>query len=151
MNKQNNTKSSMHQTNNENKLCGGILRNKVGRKANGGFTLVELIVVIVIMGILTAAILPTVTGYVASAREQVAESNQHMVEQAAHLYLTNWEMDNGASAGTTITASDLVNDGYLSELPDGEDYSVVIAKEANGRYSITVTPTVGAEPEEHAA
>ena len=37
----------------------------------GGFTLVELIVVIVIMGILTAAILPVVTGYVSTAREQL--------------------------------------------------------------------------------
>ena len=35
----------------------------------GGFTLVELIVVIVIMGILTAAILPVVTGYASTARE----------------------------------------------------------------------------------
>ena len=72
-----------------------------------GFTLVELIVVRVIMGILTAAILPMVTGYVATAKEKVEESNLHMVEQAARLYLTRWEMENGDADSTTITASEL--------------------------------------------
>ena len=105
----------------------------------GGFTLVELIVVIVIMGILTAAILPVVTGYVSTAREQVSNSNQHMVEQAARLYLTSWEMESGGAESASLTASNLVEKGYLSPLPEGEDYTVAITK-TDSRYDVTVTP-----------
>ena len=135
------TNTSMHQTN----------KRFRGKRGNAGFTLVELIVVIVIMGILTAAILPTVTGYVADARKKVEESNMHMVEQAAHLYLTNCEMEQGGSDSLTITAADLVNEGYLSALPEGENYTVTITKAENGRHynvEVAASQVSGSEGEE---
>lgn len=107
----------------------------------GGFTLVELIVVLVIMGILTAAIVPTVTGYIADAREKVDESNIRMVEQAAYLYLTDWEINGTGNAPTEMKVKDLVDAGYLSDI--GNDVSklkdaTITYTESDGRYSVEV-------------
>lgn len=48
---------------------------EAGRKAKKGFTLIELIVVLVIMAILAAAAIPTMMGYV-----EEAQASQHMAE-----------------------------------------------------------------------
>ena len=43
-------------------------------RSRGGFTLVELIVVLVILGVLTAFAVPALTGYIDSAKEKQAVS-----------------------------------------------------------------------------
>lgn len=56
------------------------MKKKKNRK---GFSLVELIVVLVIMAILAAALVPTLIGYIKQTRESNAKNEASMVVQAA--------------------------------------------------------------------
>ena len=117
-------------------------------QSKSGFTLVELIVVLVIMGILTATLVPTVTGYVGDAQEKVDASNLRMAEQAALLYLTDWEIDgkNATAIPDNFTVQDLVDAGYLSGADETlAEYEITYTAGENGKHSVAVT-----EPTENA-
>ena len=108
-----------------------------------GFTLVELIVVIAILGILAALIVPTVTGYITEAKKSTIAANEQMLAAATQLYITDTELK-----GTTInesflkaiTPSLLQSKGYLTKNPDDDKTTYTIQVDSqNGKYKVVVT------------
>ena len=70
------------------------------RKNVKGFTLVELIVVIAIIGVLTAILVPSILGYVKKANVSAANSNAKTVYNAAATAVTDCD-----AHGNTVFAS----------------------------------------------
>ena len=127
------------------------LINQQKQKSKKGFTLVELIVVIAILGILAALVVPSVSGYIKKAQDATNEANAQMLYSAAQLYVTDQEAAGKTIAAGEITAGALFDNGYIQKKFEDTanlDIQVVAATKYRKAYvTLEYTPSTGSKTE----
>ncbi len=76
------------------------------KKSNGGFSLIELIVVIAIMAILAGVSIPTYVAYIGRANDAAALEVLNEVKTAV--------LADAAEQGTTVTSIEVAEDGSVT-------------------------------------
>jgi type IV pilus assembly protein PilE len=97
-----------------------------------GFTLIELMITVSIIGVLAAIALPNYTNYIRKSKRQVAISDMLLIKQAQEKYRTNHLVyaPNGGLIGVYGVT-------YSSK---STDYSFQITNDSATGYEITATP-----------
>jgi general secretion pathway protein G len=88
----------------------GIGTIRAGRKGERGFTLVELMIVMTIIGILAAIAIPSYIRAVQKAKEAVLREDLHTLRTAIDSYTVDKEK-------APDSLDDLVQAGYLKSIP----------------------------------
>ncbi len=81
------------------------------RKQNAGFTLIELMIVMAIIGVLAVVAVPKFVSAIKAAREAVLKEDLHVLRSA----IDSYTMDKQKAPQSL---DDLVQDGYLKSIPE---------------------------------
>jgi type IV pilus assembly protein PilA len=104
-----------------------------------GFTLVELLVVMVILGLLAAIAIPSFLSQTDKARDADAQASARTAETAMEIYATDHD---GSYAGANVTAGDPDSLQRVEQTLSGANLSLPVASTAN-TYTVRATSPTG--------
>ncbi|APZ50199.1 hypothetical protein BW721_11525 [Jeotgalibaca sp. PTS2502] len=114
------------------------MRNRIKQLLNKeeGFTLVELLGVIVILAIILAIAVPGIGKVIENAEVKTEENQKELVLDAAQLYFLQIKDDDNK-----VTVSDLEENGFLEKKEERKEYEVTKVKDTEtGKETFTITP-----------
>jgi prepilin-type N-terminal cleavage/methylation domain-containing protein len=92
-----------------------------------GFTLVELLAVIVIIGIISLIAVPVITKLIEDSGDKVFKSNEKLLVEAAQNYykVNSNELPGETSITKTITLETLIKNGFTKEIKSPSDETIL--------------------------
>jgi general secretion pathway protein G len=82
----------------------------IRRKQDAGFTLIELMIVMAIIGVLAVVAIPSYVGALKQAKEAVLKEDLHVLRTAIDSYTEDKQK-------APQTLDDLITDGYIKTIP----------------------------------
>lgn len=104
-----------------------------------GFTLVELLAVIILLGLLTFVVMPSVIGSIKEAKEKSYQQQLSNLKESAIRYVSDHTdiIDEIEKNGKyNISVNDLITNGYVRKTKDGKIYNPVNKEEINGCFVV---------------
>jgi len=105
------------------------------RTQSAGFTLIELMIVMAIIGILATLAIPSYVGAIRHAREAVLKEDLHVMRAA----IDSYTMDKQKAPQSL---DDLVQDGYLKNIPEDpmtHSKDTWVTEQSDAMYSLDET------------
>jgi general secretion pathway protein G len=97
------------------------------RDNEGGFTLTELLITIVILGVLAGIVVFAVTGFTGRGKDTACQTDRKNVEIAAEAYYAKYGAYPANAGDSDANIQDLITEGYLKEAPSKLHYTITLA------------------------
>lgn len=96
---------------------------KKNKKKKNGFTLVEVIAAVTILGILSAVAIPSVSKVMGKGHSEYCQNNVDVMKTAARDYFNDYKslMPKEVGDSETVTMKDLVKEKYLDKMTDYDE------------------------------
>jgi prepilin-type N-terminal cleavage/methylation domain-containing protein len=109
-------------------------------KKRKGFTLIEIIGVIIILGLILAITVPNISGVINNSYMKAYEVDLYSIKKAALDYILSENINTTPGVQTRIELSDMINVGLISEILDPQTKEVcdgyATVSENSGNYTV---------------